>query len=293
MKRILLWIFSWRGLLVLLALLFTLIASSNFFTPTMAPDDPDQLFSETGGFEHIYLQTDKGQIHGVVAGQGDTMLVFIHGSPGSWYDFTSFAQQYNLDSHYRLLFVSRPGFGPSSHPHNGSLLDQAYWINHLAEREALSKNIEATFLFGHSYGGPVAVKLAVLNPSFVDGLVLAAPTISQPMQTPRWYNYVAAYPPVNWILGEWLINSNREMIMLHKSELRPMEEEWSIFNGPIIYIQGDKDVLVPASSLDYFKDRCSNCDLITITDSSMNHFIPWSHPQYLRQALDSLSDQDR
>lgn len=288
MKAILRWIFSWRGLILFFLFIGVLLTSTRWFTPTMAPENAESLFAATGGYREVFLPTDSGQLHAVVAGRGDTLLVFIHGSPGSWFDFTSFAAKNELDRRYVLLFVSRPGYKPSTHPHSGRLSEQAQWIGQLAEREALRLGIDHMIYVGHSYGGPVAMKLAVTHPAFCRGLILAAPTIARPMQDPRWYNRVAAAPPVKWLVGDWIKNSNREMIQLANAELSALESDIVDYSGKIVYIQGEQDVLVPHSSLAYFQDMCKNAELMLIEDAEMNHFIPWTHPHYLMHALDSI-----
>lgn len=294
MKKIVQWLFSWKGLLMGLGILIILLGSTRFFSPSMAVDQPELLFYETGGWRDVYASTDEGVLHAVKAGDSTSksLLVFIHGSPGSWSDFTQFADSFQLHHHHQLLFVDRPGYGASTHPHTGDLHDQAKAIMGLVVKEMTTHSLEKLVIFGHSYGGPVAMRVAVEYPEVVDGLVLAAPTIAHPFQEPRWYNKAANFFAVRWLLGDWLQNSNREMIRLYHEELLPLDSMLSTYRGPIAYIQGDQDVLVPAQSAGYFRYHCPECRVHFILDEEMNHFIPWSHPQYLSQALDWVEEQE-
>lgn len=294
MKKIVQWLFSWKGLLMGLGILIILLGSTRFFSPSMAVDHPELLFHETGGWRDVYFTTDEGVLHAVKAGDStsQSLLLFIHGSPGSWSDFTQFADSFNLHLNHQLLFVDRPGYGASTHPHSGDLHDQAEVIMSTIFSEMEKYQLESLVVFGHSYGGPVAMRLAVEYPKHVNGLVLAAPTIAHPFQEPRWYNKAANFFAVRWLLGDWLQNSNREMIRLYHQELLPLDSMLSNYQGPIAYIQGDQDVLVPKQSAGYFRYHCPECRVHFILDEEMNHFIPWSHPHYLMQALEWVERQN-
>lgn len=292
-KSILRWIFSWRGLVLGIAIIIALLSSTRFFEPGMAPDDPSVLFNQYGRWTDIHFKTDEGVIHAVKAGnpEAETLLAFVHGSPGSWYDFTSFADSFELAKDHRLLFFDRPGYGESTHPHTGSLSDQSNWIFEVIKEELENIPAENLIVFGHSYGGPVAMQIGVDHAEEVDGLVLAAPTIAMPYQEPRWYNNAADFFLIRIWLGKWLKNSNDEMIKLYESELPSLEPDFRNFENPIVFIQGGKDMLVPAPSADYFQTKCPSCDVNFILDEEMNHFVPWSHPKYLIQALRQIETE--
>lgn len=258
----------------------------------MAPENLEEIFEQTGGFKDFYFDTDEGEIHALSGGNSNSnvLLAFIHGSPGSAFDFVQFADSFQLDLNHQLLFFDRPGYGKSTHPHTGNLHDQALWITRAIKDYNKYLKVDRVIVFGHSYGGPVAMQMGVENPNLINGLVLAAPTIALPMQEPRWYNNIATFFLVKPLLGKWLRNSNSEMTLLYESELLQLEDKLADYQGPIEFIQGGADVLVPAESAGYFRFACPSCNVNFIRDEEMNHFIPWTHPKYLMQALEQIVD---
>ncbi len=276
------------GSLVFFALL---LGSTHFFTPSNQPDNFDLLFNESGGFHSVYLEKEEAKLHGVLAGNPEgNLIVFIHGSPGSWTDFASMADSFKLDESYQLLFIDRPGFGESDIKHTGILSEQAMNIYELIDE--LNLRDKKMYVFGHSYGGPVACAMALQYPEMVDGLGLIAPCIAWPYQVPKWYNSFASFLPINLLLGDWLKNSNREMVRLYEIELLEMEKRFSELQMPILYVQGGKDILVNAKSADYFIEKCGGCNIETIYNAEMNHFVPWSHPQLIFQAIEKLNETE-
>jgi len=273
------------GGLVFFALLF---GSTHFFIPSNAPENVDSLFFNSGGIESVYLEEANGKLHAITTGNknGD-LIIFIHGSPGSWTDFVSMADSFSLENENQLLFVDRPGFGESDLEHTGSLIEQADYVYKLVQQLEINSD-RRIFVVGHSYGGPVACMLAIEHPEVIDGLAMVAPCIAWPYQVPKWYNSLASFLPVNLLLGDWLKNSNREMVRLYESELVNIEKRFNELSMPIVYVQGEKDILVDALSAPYFKDKCPDCDLKFIMDSEMNHFVPWSNPELIFDALNKL-----
>ncbi len=264
---------------MILLLLAGLLVSTRFFEPVMEASKKDQIFASTGGVREIDLDLPGGRIHAARAGrEGAPLFVFIHGSPGSWHDFTQVADSFLFHEKAELLFVDRPGYGGSEMPHTGMLRDQTEPIWALIE--SVRKPGQAVFLAGHSYGGPVAMKLGIDHSTEISGVLLVAPTISAPMQEPRWYNNIANTWVVNPLLGSWLRNSNREMITLY-DQLPELESRLARFPKPIVYIQGGKDRLVPKESLSHFIEQCSECPMEVITRDSMDHFVPWSDPELI------------
>ena len=63
---------------------------------------------------------------------------------------------------------------------------------------------------------------------------------------------------------------------------------WKNITQPVTVIQGMKDVLVRPENAAFAKEMLINSkklDFIIVDD--MNHFVPWSHPQLITNAIDS------
>lgn len=118
-----------------------------------------------------FLELGKHRIHYVEQGQGRPIL-FIHGLGGQLHHFrhTLFA---HLADDFRLVALDRPGSGYSARPADfeGSLTEQAEVIARFIEALGLQRPL----IVGHSFGGAVALALALAHPQAISGLVLLSP----------------------------------------------------------------------------------------------------------------------
>ncbi|WP_376873269.1 alpha/beta fold hydrolase [Albirhodobacter sp. R86504] len=108
------------------------------------------------------------KVHMEIAGSGPD-LVLIHGASGSLRDMT-FRLTPLLTDHYRVFTVDRPGFGYSDAMEDVSLRAQAAQIRAAVEKAGARTPI----VFGHSYGGAVALAWAAQAPASLRAMVLAS-----------------------------------------------------------------------------------------------------------------------
>ena len=141
-------------------------------------------FPPTGQF----VEVAGKRVHMEVSGKGPD-LVLIHGASGSLRDLT-FRLTPLLTDHYRVYTVDRPGFGYSDAMDDESLSAQAAQI-----REAVTKaGAQKPIVFGHSYGGAVALAWAIDAPDSMRALVLAAaPSHLWPGPPPLLYQLTAPW----------------------------------------------------------------------------------------------------
>jgi pimeloyl-ACP methyl ester carboxylesterase len=120
-----------------------------------------------GRFVHV----GKTRLHVVERGSGPT-LVLVHGLGAQLRNFT-YALTERLEPHFHLICVDRPGCGYSTRPAgvSASLTGQADTIADLLA----SLGVRQAIIVGHSYGGAVALALALNRPECVRGLALIAP----------------------------------------------------------------------------------------------------------------------
>lgn len=236
---------------------------------------PEILQDEIDGQTMNYALLDQGH---------SSMVVFLHGAPGSWSAFVDFLKNDELASKVNLLSIDRPGYGYSNFGDAVvSLEEQAYFIKQVIDNHP-SRHI---ILVGHSLGGPVAARLAMDYPDLVDGMVLVAPSIDPAQEKGEWYRPLGHIWLGKMMLPKSLWVTNEEIYFL-KEELELMESQWSNITAKTILIHGDDDDLVPVENA-YFAKRKMNPDILKVqTYPEVNHFIPWNQSELIYQALDEL-----
>ena len=91
----------------------------------------------------------------------------------------------------RVIWLDRPGLGWSQRPRGTwSPKQEAALI--AAFLDAL--DIRSAVVIGHSWGGAIAMRLAIEHPERVDGLVLLAPALSAWIGRAAWFNSASFWP---------------------------------------------------------------------------------------------------
>lgn len=252
----------------------------------MVPDG-EQEVKERLSLKHIEIEPfyssyeDSFRIRSMVVGDtSKPKLVLIHGSPGDWSNWENVIQDSLIRKKYCIIVVDRAGFSKTSVPAQADLKEQARVIWSALSRWFPSSE---SIIVGHSYGGAVVEQILIDYPHHFSRAVMVAPTLSPAFQSPRWYNNFANFWLVNLALPGMMQASNIEMMGL-PSGLKTNEPYLSAINVPIYYIQGKKDVLVPYQTMDYFA-KYGPKQTKFIIDDEMNHFIPWSDPQLIIDAI--------
>ena len=132
-------------------------------------------------------------VHVIQEGEAGPPVLMIHGASANAREFTWTLSPRLRDEH-RIFMADRPGHGYSDRP------DGAHDLGVQAEQMAGVLDTlapgEKAVLVGHSFGGAVALRVALDRPELVKGLVLLAPvTHDWGGGGQAWYNSLAA-PPV-------------------------------------------------------------------------------------------------
>lgn len=216
------------------------------------------------------------------------LVVFVHGSPGSLSAFIDFMSDTTLLSKAQLITVDRPGFGASNFGYaEPSLQKQGALLKPILEEH---KNQRPIILIGHSLGGPLIARIAMDYPELVDGLVLVAPSIDPELEPNEWFRGPLATPFLKWMLPRSIRASNDEIYKL-KPELEEMLPLWAKVRANTIVIQGKKDTLVPKENATFAQKMMVNATLKIVLVDEMNHFVPWTHPQLIRNAILELIEK--
>lgn len=132
-------------------------------------------------------------VHVLQSGGSGPPILMIHGASANAREF-SWTLAPDLAKDHRIFMPDRPGHGYSERPEGASQLGiQA--VQMVGVLEALAPG-EKAVLVGHSFGGAVALRVALDRPDLVKGVVLLAPvTHDWGGGGEAWYNKFAS-PPV-------------------------------------------------------------------------------------------------
>jgi pimeloyl-ACP methyl ester carboxylesterase len=272
-------------------LLFFTITLHSCMTFRMSPNEVDNFFVENGikGSQQKYTEQFRN-IHYVHSGDNTKpLVVFVHGSPGSLSAFIDFMADTILLEKAQLVTTDRPGFGYSNFGvAEPSLQKQAALLRPILEKY---KDNRPIILVGHSMGGPVIARMAMDFPELIDGLVLVAASIDPELEpNETWFRAPLATPFLSWILPRSFRASNDEIYQL-KPQLYDMMPLWKTISCPVIVVQGDKDSLVAPGNADFAEKMLVNTTVKVIRKRDMNHFVPWSNPELIRDAVLELIQQ--
>ncbi len=206
-------------------------------------------------------------------------VLFIHGSPGGWEAWQDYLFDEDLNERAYLVAPDRLGYGGSkSDALEPSLSNQA---------QAMIKTVEhdkKIIVVGHSYGGPVALRMAVDYPERIKALVLLAPAIDPDLEEARWYNLMANNALMHALLPSDINQSNQEIIPL-KAQLVELDTLVSKVNVPVFVIQGVDDKLVPMGNAQYAMDKMANAEVDIQLLNDRGHFIPWEEYELVKQTI--------
>ena len=281
----------WPGLRHWMAAGPMVVASMLMASGCGAPYDKDSVDRLFDGRQPPHLSSyvvDKRSIHYAEVGSIDKPLViFIHGTPGSWKAFAGYLADPALSERAHMIAVDRPGFGDSGYKNIvPSLKQQAALLRPLLEKDQTGCG---AILVGHSLGAPLAARMAMDFPDLVGGLVLVAPSLDPDLENPRWYNWAATYYVVSWAVPTPLMLANKEVMALHR-ELQNMVPLWKSISVPVVVIQGEADELVMPANAD-FAERMVHSRLKMVRVPEAGHFILWKHPEIIEKEIRAFVDE--
>jgi pimeloyl-ACP methyl ester carboxylesterase len=141
-------------------------------------------------------------VHVIQEGQAGPPVLMIHGASANAREFT-WTLAPRLENTHRVFMADRPGHGYSGRPEDAHNLGvQAAQMAGVLD--ALAPG-EKTVLVGHSFGGAVALRVALDRPDLVKALVLLAPVTHEwGGGGQAWYNSFAAPPLVGPVFSQLL-----------------------------------------------------------------------------------------
>ncbi len=241
--------------------------------------EKDSLTLHAGSYKAIGRNINYRSIN---EGEKKPLVIYVHGSPGSSQDFFNTMKDSVMLAHFEMMCIDRPGYGYSDFGNAEPDLDkQAQVLGPL-----ISENKERkVILIGHSYGGPVVARAAMLYNDMLHGCVVVAGSVSPELEPNEKWRGPMHHPLLRWIFPTAMRVSNDEILPL-KDELTRILTDWSRITIPMYVVQGEKDFLVPPGNAHFIQKQCVNCeDLRLFMYPEENHFIPFTKHEYIRDAV--------
>lgn len=226
---------------------------------------------------------NKRHLHYAVSGPDSLpILVFIHGSPGSWMNYMKYMWDEDMRKKFRVVAIDRPGFGYSNFGKAPHLQQQAELVMPVLRK---LKNDKPLFLAGHSYGGPLSVKLAADDPGLFETVVIIAGALDVNQETRETWRKIMNVRPLYWTLPGAFGPSNTELLYL-KKDLIPLQADFQKITCKIIFVHGDKDTWVPIENVGYGTKMMINASsIVSDTIKNADHQIPWKNRDELKAIL--------
>jgi pimeloyl-ACP methyl ester carboxylesterase len=265
--------------IIVLAFLILIPIAMNFLMPFKESDEKlTKYFNERNVPVQIHHQDYEGKPIRFIETKGreapdSTLVVFVHGAPGSLSDHKAFLADSVLLSKSRMLSVDRLGYGDS---HYGDaetdIATQARFLKFIVDQFPHQKLV----LSGHSFGGPIVAKFGMDYPEITDKVIMLAP-LNEPASEPMFkISYFAKWKLTRWVLPK-AIKVSADEKFTHVAELQKLYDEWKDLEVPVLHIHGTKDFLAPISNIKFSEDQIPAQFLETIILEEVNHFLPWTH----------------
>ncbi len=235
-----------------------------------------------------YTDVNGFRLHYVKTGQDALPTLFlVHGTPGSWKRWKRYLMDRDLLLHYRIVAVDRPGFGYSEFGKGKNLQEQSVIIS------ALIKELEngmPFFILGHSFGGPLTLRMAADDPALFSSIALSAPALN-PRFEKIFLLQPALFHPVIKLFIPGALKANVEELYYLKEDLKMLSNDLSRITCPVTILHGEKDGLVPVSNAWYGKEKLVNAKKVSICIiPKVGHSIPDTRFEIFKETLLSLSE---
>lgn len=235
---------------------------------------PIEFYNEKAGDRNIHYAVTGSEDH--------PTMVFIHGTPASWFRFEKLMLDEEMRSKFRMVAIDRPGFGYSDFGKPLHLQDQCKLILLILEK---IKNDQPMYLCGHSYGGAVVSQLAADAPGFFKTVIILAGAIdpAQEKKDAAWRMILDA--PLSWFLPGAYRTMNTELTWF-KDDLEQLAKDLSKIRDHVLFIHGDKDKDVPIENTVYGKRMMINAaSLEIVTLKEAKHQLPTNNWKLIKSTL--------
>jgi pimeloyl-ACP methyl ester carboxylesterase len=210
-------------------------------------------------------------------------IVYVHGTPGSATAFTDYLT--NPISGLNPISIDRPGFGGTKPRKPAMTLREQ---SQVIEPFLVERGGQWPILVGHSMGGPIVARVAADYPERVGGLVILSGSLDPTLEKIYWYQRIANFLFVPYMLPKTIRNSNDELYPL-KKELEILQPLLANIICPVLIIHAPNDILVPYENVAFMKSNFPEETIHSVIKiPEKNHFIPWNAEKEIRTAITGL-----
>lgn len=198
-------------------------------------------------------------------------VLFFHGAPGSWSDFSDFMNDPDLLEHAFFIALDRPGYGYSNYGQaEGSIMNQVAAAEFIMERY----DPDTLMVVGYSYGGPIAGCYTAHNKENLKSLLMLAPVNAPDGERIFWFNHIFKTKLAKLILPTFINVANDEK-MAHTEALQVIRGDWAEIEVPVVHMHCTDDWIAPYEvNTNWSKENIPADQLQMITWTGNSHFLP-------------------
>ena len=116
---------------------------------------------------------------------------------------------------------------------------------------------------------------------------MVAPSIDPDLEPKEPWRKFLRWPVVRSLIPTAIRVSNEEIYFL-KQQLIEMIPDWNGITKPVVIVQGGDDFLVHPGNKDFALKMLQNTEVKVVYNEQADHFIPWTSPDMVMEALKFL-----
>ena len=151
--------------------------SSTKSEPTLSYFKSEEAGVQNGGIKIILIETPKGNFHIWTKRFGNNpkiKVLLLNGGPGLTHEYFECFESFFPAEGIEFIYYDQLGCGYSDNPKDTSLWDLNRYVEEVEQvRKALNLTHENFYLFGHSWGGILAMQYALKYQGNVKGLIIS------------------------------------------------------------------------------------------------------------------------
>jgi pimeloyl-ACP methyl ester carboxylesterase len=232
----------------------------------------------------FYFRSGQRTLRGWTIGADSLpVTLLLHGAPSSMVKYRSWFRDSAFYQKTRLVAVDRPGYGKSGYGKSVTSIEaQAQILAPVVEKLAENGPI---VLYGSSYGGSLAARIAMNQPDKIRALVLqSASVLPDAERTPKIAKWIR-FPLTGWVFPKWARVATREKYG-HSAALRAIQDGWQRIRCPVWVLHGQADDLIfPTNGLHAFERLRPHTEVTYLPIEGAGHNIYWTRRQLVQEFI--------